>query len=100
MGSSNPQVQAIEKNLLAAAEIFDQAESLGSGADASFKSAVRAALSSTPSIQGSYPGFGASTGAASFLQKGVTGKISLGELAAASNAALKSAAAQVSHAPL
>jgi len=98
-GSGNPAVSKIQKNLIAAAEIFDDAESINSsGQEKALKAAIRAALTSTPSSRGRFPGFGTSTGA-SFLKK-VDGKISLGELASAGEAALRSAIAHVPYTPV
>lgn len=98
-GSSDPAVNRIQKNIIAAAEIFDDAESVNSsGEEKALKAAVRSALASTPSVRGNFPGFGTSTGA-SFLKK-VNGKISMGELAAAGDAALRAANSQVPYTPV
>lgn len=98
--STNPRVQAIEKNLIAAAEMFDDATNVNaSPEEKEMKAAVRAALISAPSTTGKFPGFGAVTGA-SFLRRSISAKLSLGELAAIGNASLRAAEAHVGFFPV
>mmetsp|Transcript_19503 Transcript_19503/g.48927 ORF Transcript_19503/g.48927 Transcript_19503/m.48927 type:complete len:269 (+) Transcript_19503:108-914(+) len=93
--SSDSRVKNIERELIAGAESFDKASSMGDTAEQQeLKKALRAAMKSSPTTVGRMPAPGSSAGVTSFLRS-VSGKISLSQMATIASSVAASAAKHV-----
>mmetsp|Transcript_11051 Transcript_11051/g.27023 ORF Transcript_11051/g.27023 Transcript_11051/m.27023 type:complete len:266 (+) Transcript_11051:109-906(+) len=94
--ASDPRVRVIQQELIAGAESFDKASSIGETAEQKeLKNAIRAALTGSPTVVGAMPAPGSSAGVRSFL-RAVGGKLTLTQMAGIASAVASSAAKHVS----